>query len=859
MKGKVLIKAPGELYSPTTEGVLVSADGVRDYRLNKNQEQINQEFEELINNYSGGTSNLQTDNYDITETENHYLRFANRIFNSNIQFGYVYWTPVKKYNIPYFVNLISDEIEVIEGAPSPIILLTGVYYSKSAKRFVAQSKRNNTITYYTEWEAFNSNDEKYQFDSSSVYNAIDLETDSLYYIDENTVCKIRWDDDEHITILVERNPSTQLLINAIPYEQLGTIGFNAINVIRHRYNLQGRTIDFSSTDDYFILKFEGGSFYNGTVIGSNKVYLDLDGIAPTQDWSVFEGNFANYGTSYPTNPHIGQTFFNTNLKKLLVWDGNRWIDSNGKLPIQNSGTTLPTGLTNSDKGTIFYKENDGLYYWNGSDWKSVGQSGIIKVDELPESGKENIIYFNTSDGIAYVWDDNEWKPLSTPEEIHKGTSAERPTDLTSEDEGYMYYDTTLHKPIFWNGEQWIDANGNTPANKRGTVLELPTNLTERDLGYTFYNTDDEVLLYYVQDSKGNDLWLDSLQKDNYNYTGNNYGIIEFEKFLDDDLIIYEFGQGTGKEYYELQQNTVNPVNEELTFKIYAHKNNPYFVAILDSDWETIGTGTIFKPVKHELFCNWLEAPGVQSRIWYEKTFGVTTAADVPYTTPYYKDKSTGIIYRYNKNLHRFEPVISTLTTRGTTLERPKNLPVSASGVFKYFDTTVNKNLTYRQDSAGNDLWFDDQNNNYSIIEIYGIISDVDKDYKIGIVDESNSASIGDVSEGNMWLQDTTLTTDPKYLYFVDMRNYINYNSLFIACNSEITELVLQNIAQHQLKVYNKWKGSDVNHIVDSEYVQDEFTIDTSYNPQISHTSIFHCISDDKYYQYIGQNLVEINL
>lgn len=776
MKGKVLIKAPGELYSPTTEGVLVSADGVRDYRLNKNQEQINQEFEELINNHSGGTSNLQTDNYDITETENHYLRFANRIFNSNIQFGYVYWTPVKKYNIPYFVNLISDEIEVIEDAPSSMILLTGVYYSKSAKRFVAQSKRNNTITYYTEWEAFNSNGEKYQFDSSSVYNAIDLETDSLYYIDENTVCKIRWDDDEHITILVERNPSTQLLINAIPYEQLGTIGFNAINVIRHRYNLQGRTIDFSSTDDYFILKFEGGSFYNGTVIGSNKVYLDLNGIAPTQDWSVFEGNFANYGDTYPENPYIGQMFFNVELDKPEFWNGERWTSKSSC-------------------------------------------------------------------------------------EIHKGTTSERPNDLTEEDEGYMYYDTTLHKPIFWNGNYWTDANGNTPANKRGTVLELPTNLTERDLGYTFYNTDDEVLLYYVQDSKGNDLWLDSLEKGEMtsDYIGNNYGIIEFEKFLDDDLIIYEFGQGTGKEYYELQQNTVNPVNEELTFKIYAHKNNPYFVAILDSDWETIGTGTIFKPVKHELFCNWLEAPGVQSRIWYEKTFGVTTAADVPYTTPYYKDKSTGIIYRYNKNLHRFESVISTLTTRGTTLERPKNLPVSASGVFKYFDTTVNKNLTYRQDSAGNDLWFDDQNNNYSIIEIYGIISDVDKDYKIGIVNESHSASIGDVSEGNMWLQDTTLTTNPKYLYFVDMRNYINYNSLFIACNSEITELVLQNIAPHQLKVYNKWKGSTINHIVDSEYVQDEFTIDTSYNPQISHTSIFHCISDDKYYQYIGQNLVEINL
>lgn len=581
MKGNILIKAPGELYSPTTEGVLVSADGVRDYRLNKNQEQINQEFEELINNYSGGTSNLQTDNYDITETENHYLRFANRVFNSNIQFGYVYWAPIKKYNIPYFVNLISDEIEVIEGSPSSTILLTGVYYSKSAKRFVAQLKRNNTITYYTEWEAFNSNDEKYQFDNSSVYNAIDLETDSLYFIDENTVCEIRWDDDEHITIIVERNPSTQLLINAIPYEQLGTVGFNAINVIRHRYNLQGRTIDFSSVDEYYILKFEGGSFYNGTVIGSNKVYLDLDGISPTQNWSVFEGNFANYGTSYPTNPHIGQTFFNTNLKKILVWDGNRWINS------------------------------------------------------------------------------------TTPEEIHKGTSAERPTDLTSEDEGYMYYDTTLHKPIFWNGEQWIDANGNTPANKRGTVLELPTNLTERDLGYTFYNTDDEVLLYYVQDSEGNDLWLDSLQKGEMtsDYIGNNYGIIEFERFLDNDITIYDADDSSGDNLSESWRLTLGSLSGKSNFKIYCYKNNPIFVAITDSDWDSIGKGTPWKKIQHKLSNNWGEKQNIHNRIWYEKSFNSINTADVPHTTPYYKDKSTGIIYRYNKNSHRLEPVISTLATR----------------------------------------------------------------------------------------------------------------------------------------------------------------------------------------------------
>lgn len=43
MKGKNLVKTPGELYAPTSNGVVVSADGVKDYRQNRTQEDINQE------------------------------------------------------------------------------------------------------------------------------------------------------------------------------------------------------------------------------------------------------------------------------------------------------------------------------------------------------------------------------------------------------------------------------------------------------------------------------------------------------------------------------------------------------------------------------------------------------------------------------------------------------------------------------------------------------------------------------------------------------------------------------------------------------------------------------------------------
>lgn len=48
MKGKNLVKTPGELYAPTPGGTVVSADGVKDYNQNKNQETINTELTEKI-------------------------------------------------------------------------------------------------------------------------------------------------------------------------------------------------------------------------------------------------------------------------------------------------------------------------------------------------------------------------------------------------------------------------------------------------------------------------------------------------------------------------------------------------------------------------------------------------------------------------------------------------------------------------------------------------------------------------------------------------------------------------------------------------------------------------------------------
>jgi hypothetical protein len=47
---------------------------------------------------------------------------------------------------------------------------------------------------------------------------------------------------------------------------------------------------------------------------------------------------------------------------------------------------------------------------------------------------------------------------------NKGASSNRPT-LTIGDAGFEYFDTTLGKPIYWNGSTWIDGNGTNVDNE----------------------------------------------------------------------------------------------------------------------------------------------------------------------------------------------------------------------------------------------------------------------------------------------------------------------------------------------------------------------------------------------------------
>lgn len=67
--------------------------------------------------------------------------------------------------------------------------------------------------------------------------------------------------------------------------------------------------------------------------------------------------------------------------------------------------------------------------------------------------------------VANNW--TSWHNINYQNEnwLHKGTTADRPNLTPASDgrknhqEGFFYFDTTLNKPIWWNGDSWVDATG----------------------------------------------------------------------------------------------------------------------------------------------------------------------------------------------------------------------------------------------------------------------------------------------------------------------------------------------------------------------------------------------------------------
>lgn len=132
----------------------------------------------------------------------------------------------------------------------------------------------------------------------------------------------------------------------------------------------------------------------------------------------------------------GFKFFDQTLNHSIEWDGSKWV---------NEGTTTPACLLSGSSSNRPNVDAAGLMYFDTSIWKN--------------------IFMHTYENGVSIWKEYDGAAAGVK---RKGSSAERP----SRSEiyiGFMYFDTTLQKPIFWTDEEsigdngWVDCSGNNPS------------------------------------------------------------------------------------------------------------------------------------------------------------------------------------------------------------------------------------------------------------------------------------------------------------------------------------------------------------------------------------------------------------
>ena len=70
------------------------------------------------------------------------------------------------------------------------------------------------------------------------------------------------------------------------------------------------------------------------------------------------------------------------------------------------------------------------------------------------------LFFDNTNKRQKVWNGTEFRRLIDVKDVATvGNSSEIPDNLVYNDRGFMYFNTTLQKPIWWTGSKWVDATG----------------------------------------------------------------------------------------------------------------------------------------------------------------------------------------------------------------------------------------------------------------------------------------------------------------------------------------------------------------------------------------------------------------
>ena len=124
-----------------------------------------------------------------------------------------------------------------------------------------------------------------------------------------------------------------------------------------------------------------------------------------RDLKIQTGEVPSGGTDdRPSEPNVGELFWDTDLDSLVVWDGSSWV------PVASDSVEVPTGGSTERPaspgvGALYWDTDlNMLVVWDGSSWVPVAEDDVAILEEiiLKDQATDAEIVLSVRDGALIV-------------------------------------------------------------------------------------------------------------------------------------------------------------------------------------------------------------------------------------------------------------------------------------------------------------------------------------------------------------------------------------------------------------------------------------------------------------------------
>lgn len=174
----------------------------------------------------------------------------------------------------------------------------------------------------------------------------------------------------------------------------------------------------------------------------------------------------------PTNPQLGQYWYNTLTNILSQWNGTAWI------PVPNTTVSILPPLPPT-AGTFWYNPiSVTLLQWNGTAWVTIPNTFV--QTSAPVTTIIGSYWYNPMTALLSIWNGTAW--VAAPNQVI--TSSTAPSGPVV---GAYWYNPSTGVLSQWNGTMWV-----TVPNTTGVIIQA-TDPSLVPIGTYWYNPTTNIL------------------------------------------------------------------------------------------------------------------------------------------------------------------------------------------------------------------------------------------------------------------------------------------------------------------------------------------------------------------------------